>query len=328
MNKLFLFNIFLIIFLVSSFSVSYAEINDDTKFYEWLAKTKEEAIKEGISRDLVNKALHMGLKPKPKVIELDRKQPEGIATFEYYKHRVVNDARIARGRELFEKNKDLLSRISKKYSVQPEFIIALWGIETSFGKNMGGFQIVDALATLAYEGRRADFFKKELFNALKIVDNGDISLENLKGSWAGAMGQCQFMPSSYLSYAVDYSGDGKRDIWNTEKDIFASIANYLAKAGWKVNEPYMERVKFTKNFNKEWLDIKVSKTLKEWKELGVVYSNGRELPNSFTKVSILQPGGEGYKFYIVYDNYKAVMRWNKSLYFATSVGALANAIKN
>ena len=300
----------------------------DILFHNWLEITKQEAIKQGISRELVNRALHSGLKPKKRVIKLDKKQPEKIATFEYYKHRVVNNARIKKGRKLYKENKELLSKISKTYGVQPEFIVALWGIETNFGTNTGGFDIVPALVTLAYEGRRAKFFKKELFNALKIVDNGDITLAKLKGSWAGAMGQCQFMPSSYLSYAVDYSGDGKRDIWNTKKDVFASIANYLSKAGWQKKENYMQRIKFTKGFNKKWLNLKVKKTIKEWKKLGVIYADGRELPNSFTKVSLIQPGGKGYKKYLAYDNYKAVMRWNRSLYFATSVGALAKAIKN
>lgn len=305
-----------------------ANVNDDAKFHKWLEQTKAEAIKEGISRDLVNKALHKGLKPKKRVIKLDKKQPEKIITFEYYKRRIVNDIRIKKGRELYKKHKDLLERVAETYGVPAQYIVALWGIETNFGTNTGGFDIVPALVTLSYEGRRAKFFKKELFNALKIVDNGDIALEDLKGSWAGAMGQCQFMPSSYLAYAVDYNGDGKRDIWNTKRDVFASIANYLAKAGWKAKEPYMQRIKFTKGFNKKWLDLKVKKTVKEWKELGVTYADGSELPNNFTKVSLVQPGGKGYKKYLAYDNYKAVMRWNRSLYFATSVGALAEAIKN
>lgn len=310
-------------------SSARAEMEDDRDFafLNWLSALKIEAMHAGVSQDLVNKALHRGLQPKPTVVKLDKKQPEKVATFEYYKRRVVNDKRIEMGKKLYKENLNLLNRVSERYGVAPEFIVALWGIETNYGTNLGGYDVVPALVTLAYEGRREEFFKKELITALKIVDNGDVTLEGLKGSWAGAMGQCQFMPSSYAAYAVDYNGDGKKDIWGTKADVFASIANYLMKNGWKGNEPYLQRIELPKKFDEKLIDLSVKKSVGEWKKLGVTGIKGKELPDSYTQVSIVQPGGLGYKTYFAYDNYKAVMRWNKSVYFATSVGALSDFVK-
>jgi membrane-bound lytic murein transglycosylase B len=167
------------------------------------------------------------------VIKLDRKQPETTMTQDEYVAKIVNDARIAEGKEQLEANREVLTAISQQYGVQPSYIVALWGIESNFGRNTGNFMVVHSLATLAFDGRRSDFFRGELINALKILDQDHIEPVDMQGSWAGAMGQCQFMPSSFLRYAVDYDHDGKRDIWNNNSDIFASIANYLKSEGWK-----------------------------------------------------------------------------------------------
>ena len=156
-------------------------------------------------------------------------------TQEQYLARVISDQRIMRGRELFAEHRPLLDEVSGKYGVPPQYIVALWGIETSYGDNTGGFSVVESLATLAYDGRRSEYFRGELINALKILDGGHIAAYDMSGSWAGAMGQCQFMPGSFLSYAEDYDGDGRRDIWDTQADIFASIANYLRQNGWNAD---------------------------------------------------------------------------------------------
>ncbi len=200
-------------------------------FAQWKTSFHEKALNAGISQRLVDEAL-ADIYVNERVISLDRKQPEHKLTKEEYLRNVINDARIQKGRRLFAENRALLDEISKKSGVEPEFIVALWGLETGYGENTGNFSVVNSLATLAYEGRRREFFENELLSALLIIDQGHISLGNMIGSWAGAMGQCQFMPSSFLAYAVDYDGDGRADIWKNRKDVFASIANYLYTVGW------------------------------------------------------------------------------------------------
>lgn len=204
-------------------------------FAVWLADFKERAVANGIARSTVNRSLKIA-EPIERIITLDKKQPEKKLTMEEYMANVISDARIIKGRELYEKNYDLLNTISAQYGVEPEFIVALWGLETGYGKNTGGFNVLSSLATLAYEGRRREFFESELVSALLIIDQGHIEPSEMRGSWAGAMGQCQFMPSSFLAYAVDYDGDGKTDIWSNKQDIFASIANYLRTVGWGASE--------------------------------------------------------------------------------------------
>ncbi len=297
-------------------------------FEKWIHEFRKEAIAAGISKDLVHRALPYDMKLKKKVVKLDKKQPERIRTFEQYKANVINNKRIRNGAEYMISEKAILDAVSKKYGVEPQYLIALWGIETSFGRNTGGFSVIKALATLAYDGRRAKFFRRELINALKIIDAGHISLRKMKGSWAGAMGQCQFMPSSFISYAQDYDADGKKDIWNTRADVFASIANYLSRHGWKKGEPWAKRVRLPAGFDRKLIGLNKTHTIKFWGDKGVKFMNGRPLPaDTNLKVSIIQPGGKGYKTYIAYDNYRIIMKWNRSLYFATSVGSLADILK-
>jgi len=203
----------------------------DAEFQAWLGGVKKEAREQGISQKTIDDAF-AAVSHDPRVIQLDRKQPETKLTLEEYLAKTVTEPRISQGRELLAENRSLLDEISAKYGVPPQYIIALWAIETSYGNNTGGFSIIESLATLAYDGRRSEYFRGELMKALKIIDQGHIAAYDMEGSWAGAMGQCQFMPSSFLAYAVDYDGDGKRDIWNTQADVFASIANYLHSSGW------------------------------------------------------------------------------------------------
>ncbi len=209
-------------------------------FDTWLSAFKTKALQSGISKRTINAALS-NLKPNGKVVDLDQKQPEKKLTKEEYLANVISEQRIEKGRELMQENKALLDDISKKTGVEPEYIVALWGLESGYGANTGKFSIVSALATLAYEGRRRDFFESELISALLIIDEGHATMADLKGSWAGAMGQCQFMPSSYLAYAVDYDGDGRIDIWNNKADVFASIANYLSTVGWNKSDDSKEK---------------------------------------------------------------------------------------
>ena len=294
-------------------------------FAEWREGVRSEALDLGISPATFDAAFS-GIEPIPRIIELDRSQPETTITFAQYLERVVPDSRVAQGRELLATHRALLEPIGREYGVPPRFIVALWGIETSFGKFLGGFPVIGALATLAHDGRRSAYFRQELLEALRILEDGHITPEAMVGSWAGAMGQSQFMPSSFVRYAVDHDGDGKRDIWGTHADVFASAANYLAQAGWREGETWGRQVQLPAGFDQALADLKVKKPLAEWQELGLRRANGADLPQAAMSGSVVLPGGEEGPAYLVYDNYRTIMRWNRSFYFATSVGLLADRI--
>ncbi len=315
----------LILTLITSLTlITTAQASQD--FQTWLNGLKREAAQKGISEATINAALS-DVQPIPRVIELDRKQPEGKMTFAQYKQRVINDARIRKGRILLQEHRSALEAASQKYGVPPQYIVALWGIETSYGENTGGFKVIPALATLAHDGRRSDFFRSELFNALKIIDAGHIKHYDMKGSWAGAMGQNQFMPSSFHSFAVDGNGDGRRDIWGSLPDVFASTANYLSKSGWIEDQKWGREVKLPSGFPESLTGTKTKKSLSTWKNMGITLPNGAPVPTSpDLESSIVTPDGLGGPAYLVYNNYNVVLKWNRSTYFATSVGILADAI--
>ena len=220
----------------------------------------------------------------------------------------------------------LLKEVSTQFGVQPRFIVSLWGIETNYGKNTGGFSVLSALVTLAYDGRRSKYFRKELIYALKIIDEGHITPKNMKGSWAGAMGQSQFMPSSFMRFAYDFNGDGAKDIWNDKGDVFASAANYLSGVGWKSDITWGREVSLPQNFDFKLANIKIIKKMSVWRALGVTRADGSKLPLREINASIILPGKTGGPSYLIYDNYRALLRWNRSYYFATAVGILSDKI--
>ncbi len=298
------------------------------EFSTWLDKLKTEAKLQGISQKTIDSSL-IGIKPIPRVIQLDRKQPEFTLTFADYLKRVVSDRRIRIGKSQLKEHKELLGEISSKYGVQSRYIVALWGIETDFGRITGGFPVISSLATLAYDGRRSKFFRKELLLALKIIDGGHILAKDMIGSWAGAMGQNQFMPSSFHAYAVDYDNDGSKDIWKTLPDIFASIANYLSKSGWRSDQTWGRAVSLPKKFPHKFLGRKLKKPLSEWQKLGVRRLSGQDLPKRNLLSSIIRPerGHIGPAF-AIYNNYDVILKWNRSNYFATAVGILSDKIKH
>jgi membrane-bound lytic murein transglycosylase B len=314
-----------IIVAVMALSLSAAAHANSQPFESWLQDLRADARAEGISDQTIQEALS-NIQPIARVIELDRKQPEGRMSFAQYKKKVINQQRIDTGRELYQAYGNELRSISAEYGVPPQYIVALWGLETSYGNNTGGFKVIPALATLAYDGRRASFFRKELINALKIIDGGHISAQNMKGSWAGAMGQNQFMPSSFHAYAVDGNGDGRRDIWNTIPDVFASTANYLSTSGWRGDEKWGRAVTLPSGFPKNLTGLETKKSLQEWASMGVTAGNGQSLQGPNLEASIVTPDGLSGPAYIVYGNYRVIMKWNKSTYFATTVGLLADAI--
>jgi membrane-bound lytic murein transglycosylase B len=294
-------------------------------FPTWLRQFRAEALERGIRAETLDRSL-AGIQPIPRVIELDRRQPETTLTFDQYIERVINDRRVDTGRQMLVTHKDLLDRVSARFKVQPRFIVALWAIETDFGRITGDFPIIAALATLAHDGRRSAFFRGELLNALRMVDRGLADPQRMRGSWAGAMGQSQFMPSSFLSYAIDYDGDGRPDLWGSLPDVFASIANYLSKSGWQGDQTWGRQVRVPASLDRTQFDLKVEKPVSEWAGLGVRRTDGGELPSRDLPASIVQPGGAQGPSYLVYANYKTIMRWNRSLYFATAVGQLADRI--
>ena len=295
-------------------------------FQIWLGKLRVEAEGKGISQSVLDEAL-AGIQPIPRVIELDRRQPEFTLTFTQYRDRVVPQSRIKKGRVKYQENRDLLEEIGGKIGVQPRFIVALWGIETDFGRVTGGFKVIPALATLAHDGRRSAFFRKELLNALQILHEGHIAPKEMMGSWAGAMGQSQFMPSSFLAHAVDYDGDGRRDIWTTRPDVFASAANYLAKSGWRADQTWGREVKLPPGFDFALADLKVRKPIGGWQALGVRQPDGGDLPTRQLSASIVLPEkGKMSPAYLVYSNYRTTLRWNRSTYFALAVGLLSDGI--
>jgi peptidoglycan lytic transglycosylase B len=294
-------------------------------FASWLQGLRREALAQGIRAATLDQAL-AGIEPLPRVIKLDRQQPETTITYQDYLQRVVNPQRCQAAREQLQQNAALLAAVAKRYGVQPRFIVALWGIETSFGRVTGKFPVIAALATLAYDGRRSGFFRKELIDALRIVDRDHVDPKDMLGSWAGAMGQSQFMPSSYLLYAVSFNGDGKRDIWHRRADVFASIANYLAQSGWRDDETWGREVRLPEKFDTALIGPGVKKSLPQWSRLGVRRADGRPLPRRPLEASILQPGGEQGPTILVYGNYRVLLKWNSSNYFASAVGLLADSM--
>ncbi len=250
---------------------------------QWLAELQAEAAAKGIKQSILDEAL-AGLEPDPEILERDRKQAEFTMTTAEYLAKVVSDEKVKRGREMAAVHKDLLGRIGAKYGVQPRFILAIWGVESFYGTYTGKKPVVTSLATLAYDRRRSQFFRRQLLASLDMVNNGYIELEKMKGSWAGAMGQPQFIPSSYIAYAVDEDGDGRRDIWSSEADIFGSIANYLAKHGWDDSQTWGRPVQTPENLRRQWdglaeRGMSASKGLQDWARLGVRRPDGTPLPS-------------------------------------------------
>jgi membrane-bound lytic murein transglycosylase B len=297
-------------------------------FAAWLDEVREDALARGIRGETLDRAL-TGIEPIPRVIELDRSQPERRYTFEEYRRRVMTPARIEQGRERLRRHRDLLERVSATYGVPPQVIVALWGVESSYGGFTGGYPVVASLATLAFDGRRAEFFRGELLNALTILDRDEIAPDAMTGSWAGAMGQSQFMPSSYLRHAVDFDGDGRRDIWASLPDVFASIANYLARAGWDPAYIWGRRVSVPADLKADLVGLEVRRRLPEWQRLGVRRADGSPLPAVDIPASLIRPDGVGDGAgYLVYHNFRVLMDWNRSTYFALTVGELADRIRD
>ncbi|PAU39304.1 lytic transglycosylase [Vibrio coralliilyticus] len=302
---------------------------NELSFEQYVEGLKQEARQKGISEQTISAAFE-DVTYKPRAVKADRNQPEKKLTLDEYIPRAVPDWKVKQAKELYVKHKEELQRIGEEYGVQPRFIVALWGVESNFGKFTGNYSVIDALSTMAYDGRREAFFRNEAMAALTILDEGHIKPEDMKGSWAGAMGQCQFMPSSFLSYAADGSGDGKKDIWDNEADVFASAANYLSQSGWADSYTWGRQVKLPHGFDTsiQGRSEERGKYLQEWSKMGVTRYDGRPLPHldEDIKAWLIAPDDANGRVYLVYNNYNVLMKWNRSYYFALAVSHLADRI--
>nr|WP_275664512.1 lytic murein transglycosylase [Vibrio tubiashii] len=313
--------------VVLGLTLSTSVYANEVSFEQYVEGLKQEARTNGISEQIINQAFD-NVTHKPRAVKADKNQPEKKLTLDEYIPRAVPDWKVKQAKALYKEHYAELSRIGEEYGVQPRFIVALWGVESNFGKFTGNYPVIDALSTLAYDGRREAFFRKETMAALQILQEGHISVSDFKGSWAGAMGQCQFMPSSFLSYAADGSGDGKKDIWNTEADVFASAANYLSQSGWNDKFTWGRQVKLPQGFDMN-LEGRVEgkeKTLAEWNQLGITRYDGSSLPQVDVDAWLTAPDNANGRVYLVYNNYNVLMKWNRSYYFALAVSHLADRI--
>jgi membrane-bound lytic murein transglycosylase B len=294
-------------------------------FQNFLAGLRADARRAGISSVTLDRAF-AGVQPNQKVLERDRHQPEFTMTWAQYRALLITDQRIANGRAAYAQSRTLLERVRDRFGVDPGVITGIWGLESSFGVGMGDFHVIEALATLAWEGRRTSFFRGELIAALRILDHGDVSPGHMLGSYAGAMGQPQFMPSSYLRYAVDFEGHGRRDIWTSKPDVLGSIANYLAQSGWRGGEPWGQPVALPASLDRIATGRDERRPVGEWARLGVRPTDGRPLPRGDASAAVLLPDGRSGEAFLVYANFAAIRRYNPSDYYALAVGLLGDAL--
>lgn len=289
----------------------------------WVAQLRHEAIAEGINPQLFD-YIFSEMQPSKKIIYYDRNQPETRLTYYQYRDTRGDQSRIKLGRTEYQKHKQLIDEIGAQYGVDPCFIVTLWGMESNYGRVLGDFVVIRSLATLAYDSRRSKFFRRELLLALHMVNDGHITFEDFKGEWAGASGQTQFLPSSWYKYAIDYDLDGRKDIWRTYSDIFASIANYLRKNGWRYRQPVLVKIVLPVHFNRYLLGLRNAKKVREWLHLGIQIKPGQPIPDENLHASIIRPyGGPAM---MIFNNFRVLLRWNYSLFFAGTVNYVANKI--
>lgn len=293
-------------------------------FADWLKEFRAEAQAKGISNDAVERALAT-VAPIERVLELDKRQPEFMLTLWRYMDIYVPGARVEKGKEMLKKHAALLAEVEKKYGVPPRFLVAFWGVETDFGRNFGAFHMLSAVATLAYDARRADFFRQQLLSAVRLVERGDVPVD-VKASWAGAMGNMQFIPTTFEAYAVDWDGDGRRDLWNNLGDAFGSASNYLSRVGWEPDYTWGREVVLPADFDLSLVGLHERKKLAAWQAMGVRSVGGGALPDADIDGSLLLPTGAEGPAFIVYQNFRTIMRWNTSELYALAVGHLADRL--
>ncbi|MCB6178613.1 lytic murein transglycosylase [Rhodobacter sp. Har01] len=292
-------------------------------FDAWVAAYRDRAAGRGISRSTMDAAFR-GAGFLPQVVEKDRNQTEFKRTLEDYLSIAASDERVAMGRQKFASLGGLLAQIEARYGVEAHVIAAFWGMESYFGTRRGNVPVISALATLAFDGRRAEFFESQLTAALKIIQNGDIAADRMTGSWAGAMGHTQFIPTAYLAYAADWTGDGRRDIWSEDpSDALASTANYVAKSGWQKGLPWGMEVTLPAGFPTGLLGRGKAKSADDWRMLGVRPASGERMASG----SIVAPGGLGSPAFLLTRNFAVILRYNNAENYAIGVGHLSDRIR-
>jgi membrane-bound lytic murein transglycosylase B len=294
-------------------------------FQSFLAGLRAEARKAGISPATIDRALS-GLQPNEKVLERYRHQPEFTLSWAQYRALVVTEQRAVAGRAAWRQNTGLIQSVQRVFGVDASVVVGIWGLESSFGQKTGDFNVIEALATLSWEGRRAAFFRQELMAALRILDSGDIAPGRMTGSYAGAMGQPQFMPSSYLRYAVDFEGNGRRDIWTSKADTLASIANYLARSGWHDGAGWGEQIMVPSGFDASLAGREKPRAISEWVRLGIRRWDGQPIPPGGLQAAVLLPDGVGGEAFFAYPNFAAIRRYNPSDFYAIAVGLIGDSI--
>jgi membrane-bound lytic murein transglycosylase B len=298
----------------------------EQSFARFVAGVRAEAMRKGISSATLDAAF-ANVRPNLRVIELDRHQPEFSLNWDQYRARIVSDTRVAKGRQLYAQNRALLAAVGQRYGVSPGVLMGIWGIESNFGQATGGFNVIEAVATLAWDTRRPAFFRSELMDALKILEHRDIAPGQMTGSYAGAMGQTQFMPDSFLRYAVDYDGDGRRDIWGSLGDVFGSTANYLARVGWRGDLPWGAEIALPAGFDAAIAGRERRRSLDEWAGMGVRPLRGALPARADVTAAVILPGGAGGAAYLAYHpNFLAIRRYNPSDFYCISVGLLGEAV--
>jgi len=294
-------------------------------FQTWVSQFRAEAANAGISPATIQTAFN-GIRLNHDVMKRDAFQPEFVKPIWGYLETAVSDLRVKNGRKKMKQHQALLNEIAARYQVPPQLITAIWGLETAYGITFGGFNVIEAMATLGYHGRRSQFGRTQLMAALEIIDNGDIAASQMQGSWAGGMGHTQFIPTSFQSRAVDYDNDGKRDIWNSLPDVFASTGNFMQRAGWQANETWGAPVTLPEGFDWALADRAVKKSVAEWAALGVKAKQGGALPASSGEAWILLPAGHRGPAFIALPNFRAIMRYNNSTAYALGISLLADRI--
>jgi membrane-bound lytic murein transglycosylase B len=294
-------------------------------FDSFLEGIRAEARRAGVSPGTLQRALS-GLRPNDRVLELDRRQPEFTQTWEQYRDARLSTTRIEGGRRAFAENRSTLAAVQSRFRVDAPVVVSIWGLETNYGGFTGNFNIIEALATLAWDGRRSAYFRNELLAALRILEGGHVAPERMRGSWAGAMGHPQFMPSNFDRLAVDMDGDGRRDIWENRADALGSIANYLARSGWREGEPWGREVVLPAGFDPNDARRDNTRPLRDWVRQGLRRADGGPLSPVDVETAILLPGGAGGQAFAVYPNFNVIRRYNPSNFYALAVGMLSDRV--
>ena len=305
-----------------------AEPASRPSFAEWIAVLKTEARAKRIGEGTLTAALD-GLRLNRRALKLEARQPEFVTPVGAYVAALTGKKSLDAGREKRRQHAALLARIEAAYGVPARYLLAIWRLESDYGANFGAFPVVETLATLAYAGtpKRRPFWRRQLFGALRIVDRGHAPLGRLVGSWAGAMGHTQFIPTTYLDHAVDFDGDGRRDLWRSLPDVFASTANYLRKSGWQPGLPFGWEAKLPDGFDYSRAHIGESRTVAEWRALGVRRADGRPIPQTDRPASLVVPAGWNGPIFLVTQNYRVILRYNNAAAYALTVGLLAERLE-